>query len=123
MTYLTNQCLYVGSHLGDSQLIQISPTTTTTEVPSILSIPPDVRAVSAATLHNITTQKGKEKASSQNDMEVDDDDDSGNNTKGRVIEPQGSYINILETYKNIAPIMDAICVDIDGSGQAGLNPQ
>lgn len=117
LTYLTNQSLYVGSHLGDSQLVQICPSATSAEIPDTLTIPPDVATVSASSVSSVTSsRKGKEKAASQNDMEVVEDDD-GDHSKGRVVEPQGTYINVLETYKNIGPIMDAISVDIDGSGQ------
>lgn len=31
--------------------------------------------------------------------------------------PNGSYIDVVDSYKNIAPIMDAIVEDIDDSGQ------
>lgn len=31
--------------------------------------------------------------------------------------PTGTYVDVPETYKNIAPIMDAVVEDIDGSGQ------
>lgn len=121
LTYLTNQSVYVGSHLGDSQLVQISPSAISAEIPETLIIPPDVAAVSASSVSSAaSSRKGKEKAS-QNDMEVDEDDD-GDHSKGRVVDPQGTYINVLETYKNIGPIMDAISVDIDGSGQVKCPP-
>lgn len=52
-------------------------------------------------------------------MDVDDDQNAsgGDYMKGRVVEPQGSFIKVLDTYKNIAPIVDAISVDTDGIGQ------
>jgi len=34
-----------------------------------------------------------------------------------VIESRGSFISVLHTFKNIAPIMDAALVDIEGSGE------
>ena len=58
--------------------------------------------------------KGKGRAVLQDDMDIDGDIDC---SKGRIVEPVGSFIKILESFKNIAPIMDAILVDTDGSGQ------
>ncbi|KDR82646.1 hypothetical protein GALMADRAFT_837022 [Galerina marginata CBS 339.88] len=117
LTYLANQNIYLGSHFGDSQLLQVSPTPVTLqEVPS-LTVPSDIKTVSQGSLMATTSRKGKAKAVLEdNDMDVDDEtfDDY---SKGRVVEPMGSFISVLETYKNIAPIMDAVLVDTDGSGQ------
>lgn len=49
-------------------------------------------------------------------MDIDDTSES-NFSKGRVIETMGSFITVLDNYKNISPIMDAILVDIDDSGE------
>lgn len=119
LSYLTNQTLYVGSHLGDSQLVQISPTPISSQDLSILSVPIEVKTVSANSLMSLASNKGKEKAGPQDDMDVDGEDVADYSKLGRVVEPQGSYINVLESYKNIAPIMDAISVDTDGNGQVG----
>ena len=49
---------------------------------------------------------------------MDVDDPTGDNFfKGRVVEAMGSFITVLDNYKNIAPIMDAILVDTDSSGE------
>ena len=49
-------------------------------------------------------------------MDVDDPQVIGGNfSKGRVVEAVGSFITVLDSYKNIAPIMDAILVDTDGT--------
>ena len=63
-----------------------------------------------------STGKGKGRALDDDD---DDDDDlfSKDAAKGCVIQSSGSFINVLRTFKNIAPIMDAALVDIDGSGE------
>lgn len=61
--------------------------------------------------------KGKEKAIDDND-----DDDKGNPSKGSVIDTMGSFITVLDTFKNIAPIFDAVLVDTDGSGQVHTLP-
>jgi DNA damage-binding protein 1 len=34
-----------------------------------------------------------------------------------VIELSGSFVSVIHTFKNIAPIMDAALVDIDGTGE------
>jgi len=49
-------------------------------------------------------------------MDIDDPSDI-NFSKGRVVEAMGSFITVLDSYKNIAPIMDAILVDTDGTGE------
>lgn len=115
LTYLSNQNLYLGSHAGDSQLLQISSSPVSTqEVPSI-SIPPEIRTCSSGSLSATSPRKGKEKDLLQNnDMDIDDPI-GGNFSKGRVVEATGSFITVLDSYKNIAPIMDAILVDTDGT--------
>lgn len=117
LTYLSNQNLYLGSHTGDSQLLQVSSSPVSTlEVPSI-SIPPEIPTCSSGSLSETSPRKGKEKVLLQNtDMDVDDYI-GGNFSKGRVVEAMGSFITVLDSYKNIAPIMDAILVDTDGTDE------
>ena len=117
LSYLSNQNLYLGSHKGDSQLLQISSSPVSTqEVPSI-SIPQEIRTCSSGSLSASSPRKGKEKDLLQNnDMDVDDPI-GGNFSKGRVVEAMGSFITVLDSYKNIAPIMDAILVDTDGTDE------
>lgn len=116
LTYLTNGVIYVGSHLGDSQLVRITDTPSPVSDDSICHIPPDIKPISSGSLAASTSSKGKAKATDQ--MLVDGEDDNPTpNSKGRVLDFAGSYINVLEDFKNIAPIMDAIVVDIDSSGQ------
>lgn len=55
--------------------------------------------------------KGKGRALADNDADLKDI------TKGLVLATMGSYITVIDTFKNIAPIMDAVLVDTDGSGQ------
>ncbi len=40
--------------------------------------------------------------------------------EGRVIQTKGTYLEVLQTHDNVAPIMDAVLADVDGSGQVGL---
>lgn len=115
MSYLTNQTFYLGSHLGDSQLLQLSPTPNSQHCLPTLTMPVEIRTVSPGSLMAKSSTKGKGRAIMQDDdMDIDGDIDR---SKGRIVEPDGSFIRVLESFKNIAPIMDAILVDIDGSGQ------
>ncbi|GLB38302.1 putative CPSF A subunit region [Lyophyllum shimeji] len=109
LTYLTNQSLYVGSHLGDPQIVQISPTPRSSLTAPTLSIPPEIKTISPAWLDRASTGKGKAR-------EINNTEDR-DPTKGAVVESMGSYVNVLESFKNIAPNHDAVLVDIDGSGE------
>jgi hypothetical protein len=75
----------------------------------------EIKPVSSGSLMAKSSAKGKGRATLQDDdMDVDGDVDC---SKGRIVEPVGSFIKVLESFKNIAPIMDAVLVDTDGSGQ------
>ena len=116
MTYLTNQIVYLGSHHGDSQLLQVSQSPAPEQELLNLTIPPEIKTVTSGSLAVKISRKGKGKATAEDDMDIDGAG-TGDFSKGRVVEPIGSFITVLDTYKNIAPIMDAILVDTDGSGQ------
>ena len=36
---------------------------------------------------------------------------------GRVLASNGTYIEVLDTWQNVGPILDAVLADTDGSGQ------
>ncbi|KAF9463019.1 CPSF A subunit region-domain-containing protein [Collybia nuda] len=110
LTYLTTQALYVGSHLGDSQVIQISQTPLSNLTIPTLPIPPSIKLTSSARLGAPSNVKGKGRA-------VDDAEEEKDCTKGSIIGSEGSFISVLEMHKNIAPIVDAVLADTDGSGQ------
>lgn len=116
IAYLSNQALFLGSHLGDSQLITIS------QVPSldepIPPIPTKIKTVDKMSIGSLSRRKGKQRAS-EDDMDVDDADQEVGG-QGYVVTPDGSYVKVLESFKNIGPIIDAAMVDIDGSGQQQL---
>jgi len=63
--------------------------------------------------------KGKERAL---EMDVDAVGDSSTKKEGRglIVLGKGSYLSVLEVFKNIAPIVDAALVDTDGSGQVSI---
>ncbi|KAG6837618.1 hypothetical protein H0H93_006139 [Arthromyces matolae] len=111
LTYLTSQTLYLGSHLGNSQLLQISQTPVSSLPSPARPIPSEIQTVTPRKLSQALQGKGK--ARERDDL----DDVPAKSTKGMVLEPQGSFISVLEEYTNIAPIVDAIPVDIDGSGE------
>lgn len=95
--------------------MQIADTPSPVPEDHICFVPADVKPISSGNLAASTSSKGKAKATEE--MDVDEEDSPTPNSKGRVLEFSGSYINVLENFKNIAPIMDAIAVDIDASGQ------
>ncbi|KAJ6620776.1 CPSF A subunit region-domain-containing protein [Mycena sp. CBHHK59/15] len=103
LTYIANQVLYVGSHAGDPQLVQISttPLSSSDESPT-LPIPLDIKAVPPSRLAPSPKGKGKE---------VESDP-----LRDCVLDTKGSYVRVIETFKNIAPILDAALVDTDNSG-------
>jgi DNA damage-binding protein 1 len=106
MSYITNQVLFLGSHYGDSQLLRINPDA----LVSTAAISPPLYGLSTVQPSSIGTSfssaKGKGKVTG----------DASGKTKGKIIQPQGVYLDVLETRANIAPIMDAVLADTDGSG-------
>jgi hypothetical protein len=108
ITHLTAQIVYVGSHFGDSQLLRINSGPVGSLRISTLPVPPDVSAIPAP---QIFLPKGKERAT---EFEAD-------GVTSCVIETMGSYVTVLRTFQNIAPIADAALVDLDGTGQASLH--
>ena len=109
LNYLSNNIVYLGSHLGDSQLLAIDtaphPTGNRIQIPG--GIPTVSRNASTS-----TSRKGKERAADS--MEVDEETD---NLNGRIIEPEGSYLTVLQSFKNLGPIVSAVLADVEGSGQ------
>ena len=55
-----------------------------------------------------TKPKGKTK--------VGEGSDSKSTSKGKIVASSGSYLDVLTTWTNIAPIWDAVLADTDGSG-------
>ncbi|KAJ7069995.1 mono-functional DNA-alkylating methyl methanesulfonate N-term-domain-containing protein [Mycena amicta] len=102
LTYLTNGVLFVGSHAGDSQLVQISdePLPSSSKAPAVptLPIPYDIETVPASRL---APPAPGEKA---------------DEVRNCILEGEGSYLRVIKSFKNIAPILDAEIVDTDGTG-------
>lgn len=107
LTYLTSQVVYIGSHFGESQIIRTHRSPVSELNSATLPIPAGIMTVSPSTL---MSGKGKERA--------DADVSSGKEDReGKIVSGKGSYIEVLSNYENIAPVMDAVLADIDGSGQ------
>ncbi|CAK5284352.1 unnamed protein product, partial [Mycena citricolor] len=106
LTYLNDQMLFVGSHAGDSQLVQIHSSPVSSLSLPTLPIPPEIASVPAARLTPASSKgKGRE-----------------NPPKNCVLESQGSYLRVVESFKNIAPILDAVLVDTEKSGHVRRFP-
>jgi DNA damage-binding protein 1 len=97
--------LYVGSHFGDSQLLRINTTPESELDMPTLPIPSAIKASDPSRLQS--SLKGKNR----------DVDDPELVSKGCIIRSQGNFLTAIQTFKNIAPVADAILVDTDGSGQ------
>ncbi|KAI6039683.1 CPSF A subunit region-domain-containing protein [Pisolithus marmoratus] len=99
LTYLANQVVYLGSHYGDSQLLRISQTPVSSLDTPTLSVPSSVPTIRPAQLG----APGKRRATDA--------------AEGLVVNGLGSYLVELERFTNLAPIVDAVLVDIDNTGQ------
>ena len=45
---------------------------------------------------------------------------TGREGEGRVLALNGTFIEVLDTWQNVGPILDAVLIDTDGSGQVNL---
>jgi DNA damage-binding protein 1 len=104
MSYLTNQVLYLGSHHGDSQLLKIESTATSFHEFPTLPIPSQIQVIPESDL--LQSPKGKKRETIDTIAR-----------RGSVVASQGKHLTVLEAFKNIAPITDAVVVDSDGSKQ------
>jgi len=43
-------------------------------------------------------------------------------THGHIVDTKGNFVTVLQTFKNLAPIVDAVLVDSDGTGQVSHIP-
>ena len=101
--------------MGDSQLVQLTQVPDAFVDKPTLLIPSDICTVQPSffEMSISASKKGKERALSPT-LDMDVDDDSGDLKSGKIIATKGSYVTVLEQSKNIAPIMDACLVDLDG---------
>lgn len=120
LTYLTSQVFFLGSHYGDSHLLCINPSPVSALTLDTLPISPDIATITPSKLTMSVTSgndKGKGRA-----IDVSEDASRKKNKEGRgvIVLGKGSYLSTLQTFKNLAPIMDAAFVDTDGSGQVSF---
>lgn len=99
LTYLTRQVVYLGSHFGDSQLLRISTSVVSNANSPTLPVPTSIRTLKPKEL----AAAGKRRA-----------DDVA---EGLIVNGDGGYLEELESFNNLAPIVDAVMVDIDSTGQ------
>ena len=104
IAYIDSQVLFIGSHLGDSQLVKIHTSPISDFSTPTLPIPADV----------LTVQLGLFSASSKGKGRAYTTDREG---EGRVLDLNGTFIEVLDTWQNVGPISDAVLADTDGSGQ------
>ncbi|KAF7790799.1 hypothetical protein EIP86_001756 [Pleurotus ostreatoroseus] len=103
MSYLSNQVLYVGSHMGNPQILQIHATAQAALDTDTLPIPSDISTVSS-----------KELTDASGDVEMEDAAADKRSYKGKIVKTRGSFVEVLDSYPNIAPIVDAVLADADG---------
>lgn len=100
--------VFVGSHLGDSQVVRIR----SDAYPQHLHPGPPILGLKHITPNDLlkapSVTKGKGKA-------VETGDGKGS-SKGKIVASPGSYIEVLSSWTNISPILDAVLADTDGSG-------
>jgi DNA damage-binding protein 1 len=96
--------LFIGSHLGDSQVVKTHTSPISDFSTPTLPIPDDVLTVQLESF--LTSSKGKGRATTT--------DREG---EGRVLGLNGTFIEVLDTWQNVGPILDAVLADTDGSGQ------
>lgn len=100
--------------MGDSQLVQLRQVPDAFVDEPTLLIPSDIHSVQPSSFEMLTSKKGKQQGARPNfDMDVDDDV-SDPQESGNIIATKGSYVTVIEQFKNIAPILDACLVDLDG---------
>lgn len=109
LSHLDSQVLFIGSHLGDSQLVRIHTSPISDISTPTLPIPADVSTVQLSSFS--TSSKGKGRAWV-----------AEREGEGRVLALNGTFIEVLDTWQNIGPILDAVLTDTDGSGQVSLVP-
>jgi DNA damage-binding protein 1 len=89
--------------MGDSQLLRIESTPTGALNSRTLPIPVDIHVFPAL---QVFSQTGKEDDFIYNSRRI-----------GRIVDNHGNYVTVSQTFKNIGPIVDAVLVDPDGTGE------
>jgi DNA damage-binding protein 1 len=113
LTYLNSQIVFLGSHFGPSHLLRFSTTPLLLPSEPTLPVPDDVKTIEPNQL--LLRPKGKGRA------EDAEDDLADHEKNGWILSTKGRYFEELETWKNLAPIVDGVCVNTDGSAQVMLD--
>ena len=115
LSYLSSQVLYLGSLTGDSQLLRICPSPHNDINSDTLPIPSGISTISSSAL-------GAPRAESpDDDYDMRDVMDTRETRGGKVVKNKGNHIEVLASFKNIAPILDAVLADPDESGQVRIS--
>ncbi|THG98601.1 hypothetical protein EW026_g3605 [Hermanssonia centrifuga] len=117
LSYLSSQVLYVGSHTGDAQLIRIHATAQTNLDTDTLPISNGFQTILPTEL----ARQVQRREPQGEDYEMHDNAEQKEKEReirnGRIINGKGSYVEVLDSYRNLAPILDAVSADTDDSGQ------
>ena len=92
VSYICSGLAFIGSTVGDNQFIQI---------------------------HSDKDWKAKQRAEEEEEEEEDEDDDIAMND-GDNEEDEDGFIEVLEEFINLGPIVDLVAVDLERQGQCQL---
>lgn len=109
LTHLNAQHLFLGSHMGDSQLLRLLAEPDAPLQQPTLPIPSTISTILPSSL----SDKGKDKAPSSPTLFTP-------KAKGKILDMKGSFIDIAERFDNIAPVQDAVLVESSVGGQTQL---
>jgi Mono-functional DNA-alkylating methyl methanesulfonate N-term len=98
LTYLSSQVVYLASCLNDSQLLRIHSAPFKRLESPTLPLPPDFETLSLPELDAHRHEETRQGS-------------------GKVVSSSGCYVELLESYTNLAPIYDAVLFDPNNSGQ------
>ena len=107
----------MGSHTGDSQLIRVHATAQSDIDIDTLPIPNGITTINPASLSGET----------RGSPSIDDDDvdmasvEDTSQGKGKIVALKGTHIEVLDRFRNLAPILDAVLADTDQSGQVRIS--
>lgn len=108
LSYLDNGAIFVGSSLGDSQLIRLSSTPIVSdEADNEMNTMEEDHESSSSTTATSSSSSSSSAAST-----------SASTTLAH--EPPSTYIEPIEEYQNIGPILDFTLVDAEKQGQAHI---
>ncbi|KZT28894.1 hypothetical protein NEOLEDRAFT_1239376 [Neolentinus lepideus HHB14362 ss-1] len=110
LTYLTSQTLFLGSHFGDSQLLRIHTSPISSVDTDTLPIPPKIPSISPSELLSATRTSGKKGKGKAEEGDV----------SGYVVRTKGGFVEEMMNWTNVAPILDAVLVDLEDSGQTTI---